>query len=38
MTDGFGTYVSLKKHGYNHESVAKDEYVRGDAHTNTVER
>jgi hypothetical protein len=39
MTDGFGAYVSLKKHGYNHESVdhASDEYVRGDVHTNTVE-
>jgi transposase-like protein len=39
MTDGFGAYVNLKKHGYNHESVdhAKDEYVRGDVHTNTVE-
>ena len=39
MTDGFGAYVSLKKHGYQHETVdhAKDEYVRGDVHTNTVE-
>jgi transposase-like protein len=39
MTDGFGAYMSLKNHGYAHESVnhAEDEYVRGDVHTNTVE-
>jgi len=39
MTDGFGAYMSLKQHGYQHESVnhAEDEYVRGDVHTNTVE-
>jgi transposase-like protein len=39
MTDGFGGYVGLKKHGYQHETVdhARDEYVRGDVHTNTVE-
>jgi transposase-like protein len=39
MTDGNAPYRALKKHGYTHESVdhAADEYVRGDAHTNTVE-
>jgi transposase-like protein len=39
MTDGAPAYRALKKHGYQHESVdhAQDEYVRGDAHTNTVE-
>ena len=39
MTDGSPSYRALKKHGYYHESVdhAKDEYVRGDVHTNTVE-
>jgi transposase-like protein len=39
MTDGFGAYISLKQHGYQHQTVnhAADEYVRGDVHTNTVE-
>ena len=39
MTDEAGQYVALKKDFAEHEVVrhAKGEYVRGDAHTNTVE-
>jgi transposase-like protein len=39
MTDEWGGYFDLSKHFASHESVkhSKDEYVRGDVHTNTVE-
>ena len=39
MTDEAGQYVALKKDFAEHEVVrhGKGEYVRGDAHTNTVE-
>ena len=39
MTDEAGQYVALKKDFAEHEIVrhGKGEYVRGDAHTNTVE-
>lgn len=39
MTDEAGQYAHLGKHFTEHDFVAhgKDEYVRGDAHTNTVE-
>ncbi|MFT3909939.1 MAG: IS1595 family transposase [Ferruginibacter sp.] len=39
MTDGEGTYVSIGKHFASHESVSHTikEYVRGNAHTNSIE-
>jgi len=39
MTDGFGAYANLHKEFASHEIVnhAKDEYVRGNIHTNSVE-
>ena len=39
MTDSAWAYGSLPLHFKRHESVnhSKDEYVRGDAHTNTIE-
>ena len=38
-TDQWKAYKCLSKKGYTHESVnhSKDEYVRGDVHTNTIE-
>ena len=38
VTDGFSAYTGLKKQ-YKHETVnhLKDEYVRGDFHTNSIE-
>lgn len=39
MTDEYGIYNTLEKNGYKHETVnhGHKEYVRGDAHTNTIE-
>ncbi len=39
MTDEAGQYLNLGDHFASHESVnhGKEEYVRGDAHTNSVE-
>jgi transposase-like protein len=39
MTDEHGAYVALDKHGWKHEIVAhsKDEWVRGNVHTNGIE-
>jgi transposase-like protein len=39
MTDAFAGYTSLGKDGFKHEMVnhTKDEYVRGDVHTNSIE-
>ncbi len=39
MTDDFGSYVALKREGFEHESVKHitGEYVRGDVHTNSIE-
>jgi len=39
MTDEAGQYASLKKHFAGHDFVqhGKDEYVRGEVHSNTVE-
>ena len=38
MTDDANVYRGLDIHGYDHESVNHSgyEYVRGDAHTNTI--
>lgn len=38
-TDEWGAYKCLNKKGYAHESVnhSKEEWVRGDVHTNTIE-
>ena len=39
ITDEFASYNKLESLGYTHDTVnhAKKEYVRGDAHTNTME-
>lgn len=39
ITDGYGAYTGLKNEFKGHEVVAhdKDEYVRGEFHTNTIE-
>jgi hypothetical protein len=39
MTDDFSGYTSLPKIGFQHETVihSKDEYVRGNVHTNSIE-
>ncbi len=39
MTDQYGSYKSLVRRGYNHTTVNHStlEYVRGNAHTNTIE-
>ena len=39
VTDEYGAYHGLKKAGYDHETInhGREEYVRGDVHTNTIE-
>ena len=39
MTDDFSGYTSMPKIGFQHETVihSKDEYVRGNVHTNSIE-
>ena len=39
VTDEYGAYHGLKRKGYDHESVnhGREEWVRGDIHTNTIE-
>lgn len=39
MTDEFAGYIQLSKYGYQHQMVkhGASEYVRGEAHTNTIE-
>jgi transposase len=39
VTDEYGAYHGLKAKGYNHESVnhGREEWVRGDVHTNGIE-
>ncbi len=39
MSDKFGVYTKTKKLGYKHEAVNhwRKEFVRGDAHTNSIE-
>ena len=39
MTDEHGAYVALNKHGWQHEIVShsKDEWVRGNVHTQGIE-
>ena len=38
-TDEYRAYQDLPEHGYQHDTVehGRDEYVRGDVHTNTIE-
>jgi len=39
LSDEYGAYMTLKQRGYSHTTVnhSKLEYVRGSAHTNTIE-
>lgn len=39
MSDQHTAYLKTKKYGYNHSSVnhSRNEYVRGEVHTNTIE-